>query len=108
MVQTRCRSTVSAQCERRKRLLFVVQSIFSMLRAWLFIAAGERIVADLRIRLFEAIVRQDVEFFDTRRTGELTNRLSVDTTILQNTVTLNLASGLRNVLGAIGGIAFLP
>lgn len=88
-------------------LLFLVQSIFSMLRAWLFIAAGERIVADLRIRLFEAIVRQDVEFFDTRRTGELTNRLSVDTTILQNTVTLNLASGLRNVLGAIGGIAFL-
>ena len=88
-------------------LLFLVQSVFAMLRAWLFTAAGERIVANLRVGLFEAIVGQDIEFFDHRRTGELTNRLSVDTTILQNTVTVNLATGLRYALGAVGGVAFL-
>ena len=88
-------------------LLFLVQSVFAMLRAWLFTAAGERIVANLRVGLFEAIVGQDIEFFDHRRTGELTNRLSVDTTILQNTVTVNLATGLRYILGAVGGVAFL-
>jgi ATP-binding cassette subfamily B protein len=88
-------------------LLFLVQSIFAMLRAWLFTAAGERIVANLRVGLFEAIVGQDIEFFDHRRTGELTNRLSVDTTVLQNAVTVNLAAGLRHALGAVGGLAFL-
>ncbi len=86
-------------------LLFMAQATFAMLRAWLFTAAGERIVAQLRLRLFEAIVRQDIEFFDHRRTGELTNRLTVDTTVVQNTVTANVATGLRYVLGAMGGDA---
>ena len=67
-------------------LIFVVQSFFSILRTWLFTAAGESIVAQLRVGLFEAILGQDIEFFDHRRTGELTNRLTVDTTVIQNTV----------------------
>ena len=88
-------------------VLFAVQAIFAMLRAWLFTVAGERIVADLRTRLFSAILDQDVEFFDQRRTGELTNRLAADTTVLQNTVTVNVSMALRHALGAVGGIALL-
>jgi ATP-binding cassette subfamily B protein len=87
--------------------LFAVQAVFAMLRAWLFTVAGERIVADLRTRLFSAILDQDVEFFDQRRTGELTNRLAADTTVLQNTVTVNVSMALRHGLGAVGGIALL-
>lgn len=86
---------------------FLVQSIFSMLRSWLFTVAGERIVADLRRELFRAIMRQDVAFFDERRTGELTNRLASDTTVIQNTVTVNVSMGLRHGLMAIGGIGLL-
>jgi ATP-binding cassette subfamily B protein len=88
-------------------VLFAVQAVFAMLRAWLFTVAGERIVADLRTRLFSAILDQDVEFFDQRRTGELTNRLAADTTVLQNTVTVNVSMALRHFLGAVGGIALL-
>ena len=62
---------------------------------------------DLRTRLFSAILDQDVEFFDQRRTGELTNRLAADTTVLQNTVTVNVSMALRHALGAVGGIALL-
>ncbi len=88
-------------------LLFVMQSIFAMLRTWLFTAAGECIVAQLRVRLFEAILGQDIEFFDHRRTGELTSRLTVDTAVVQNTVTVNVSTALRHVLGAVGAGAFL-
>jgi ABC transporter fused permease/ATP-binding protein len=88
-------------------LIFVVQSTFSILRAWLFTAAGESIVARLRGHLFEAIVGQDIEFFDHRRTGELTTRLTVDTTVIQNTVTVNVSSGLRHLLAAGGGAALI-
>jgi ATP-binding cassette subfamily B protein len=88
-------------------VLFAVQAVFAMLRAWLFTVSGERIVADLRTRLFSAILDQDVAFFDSRRTGELTNRLAADTTVLQNTVTVNVSMALRHFLSAVGGVVLL-
>jgi len=88
-------------------LIFIVQAIFASLRAWLFTAAGESIVAQLRGRLFGSILRQDIEFFDHRRTGELTNRLTVDTAVIQNTVTVNVSTGLRYLLGAVGAGSLL-
>ena len=88
-------------------VLFLVQSAFSMVRAWLFTVAGERVVARLRTELFGAILHQDIAFFDKSRTGELTNRLASDTTVLQNTVTVNVSMGLRFVLSAIGGVGML-
>lgn len=88
-------------------VMFLVQSVFSMVRAWLFTVAGERVVARLRTDLFRAILSQDVAFFDLSRTGELTNRLASDTTVLQNTVTVNVSMGLRFGVGAIGGVLML-
>jgi len=88
-------------------ILFAVQSVFAMLRSWLFTVAGERIVARLRTDLFRAILGQDIAFFDLSRTGELTNRLASDTTVLQNTVSVNISMALRYGVGAIGGIGML-
>lgn len=88
-------------------LIFIVQAIFASLRAWLFTAAGESIVAQLRGRLFGSILRQDIEFFDHRRTGELTNRLTVDTAVIQGTVTVNVSTGLRYLIGAVGAGSLL-
>lgn len=87
--------------------LFLVQGVFAMLRAWLFTVAGERLVARLREHLYAAIIRQDIGFFDTARTGELTNRLSSDTTVLQNTLTVNVSMGLRFGIGAVGGVVMM-
>lgn len=83
--------------------LFVVQAVFAMVRSWLFTLAGERIVTQLRHELFRAILGQDTAFFDASRTGELTNRLASDTTVLQNTVSVNISMALRFSFGAIGG-----
>jgi ABC-type multidrug transport system fused ATPase/permease subunit len=44
---------------------------------------GERLVARLRLRLYEAILNQDISFFDEHKSGELTSRLSNDTSLLQ-------------------------
>jgi ATP-binding cassette subfamily B protein len=88
-------------------VLFGIQAVFGMLRSWLFTVAGERVVARLRTDLYRAILGQDIAFFDTSRTGELTNRLAADTTVLQNTVTVNVSMALRFGVGAIGGIAML-
>ena len=88
-------------------LLFAVSSGFTFLRAYLFTLAGERFVARLRRNLFSHIIGQEVAFFDTQRTGELINRISADTQVLQNSVTVNVSMALRNVLQALGSIGIL-
>ncbi len=87
--------------------LFLVGSIMGALRAWWFTLAGERIVTDLRRRLYAAIVAQEVGFFDQRRTGELTNRLASDATVLQNTVTVNVSMALRYGVMCVGAVVIL-
>ncbi|GHG67861.1 ABC transporter transmembrane domain-containing protein [Comamonas sp. JC664] len=87
--------------------VFVVQGLAMALRAYLFNTAGERVVARLRKDLFRALLSQEVGFFDARRTGELTSRLSSDTTVLQNTVTANVSMFLRYAVTAVGGVALL-
>ncbi len=84
--------------------LFLVQSIFVSVRYYLFTVIGDRVVADLRQRLFRAIVVRDMGFFDATKTGELTSRLTSDTQILQSAVTTNLSMALRYGMQAIGGI----
>src|SRR5262249_34067823 len=46
-------------------------------------------------------------FFDQKKTGELTNRLASDTTVLQNTVSVNISMGLRFVFSIAGGVVLL-
>lgn len=89
--------------------VFVVAGLATAARSYLFTTAGERVVARLRQDLYAAVIHQEVGFFDARRTGELTNRLASDTTVLQNTVTVNVSMGLRlgiQALGAIGVLLF--
>ena len=84
--------------------LFLVQSVFVSVRYYLFTVTGDRVVADLRQRLFRSIVVRDMGFFDATKTGELTSRLTSDTQILQSAVTTNLSMALRYGMQAIGGI----
>ncbi|QRO02921.1 ATP-binding cassette domain-containing protein [Archangium violaceum] len=87
--------------------VFLLQGVAMALRFYLFTTAGERVVTQLRQDLFASLMGQEVAFFDERKTGELTNRLASDTTVLQNTVSVNISMGLRNAAQALGGIALL-
>jgi ABC transporter fused permease/ATP-binding protein len=87
--------------------VFLVQGVAMALRYYLFTTAGERVVTQLRQNLFQSLMSQEVGFFDERKTGELTNRLSSDTTVLQNTVSVNISMALRNAAQALGGILLL-
>ncbi|MCC7542133.1 MAG: ATP-binding cassette domain-containing protein [Deltaproteobacteria bacterium] len=87
--------------------VLTVQAVATALRYKLFTSAGERVVARLRAQLYEAIVRQEIAFFDARRTGELTSRLASDTQVVQNAVSVNISMLLRNAATAFGGVALL-
>ena len=87
--------------------IFAVQGVAVALRYYLFSVAGERIVTRIREAVFGAIVDQEIGFFDLRKTGELTSRLTSDATVVQNTVSVNLSMGLRSLVLLVGGLALL-
>lgn len=88
-------------------LIYIGAAIFAMGRSWLFTLAGHRVVVRLRKDLFGSIIKQEVAFFDTNRTGELCNRLSSDTQVLQNAVTVNFSMLARNSLQVIGSLVLM-
>ncbi|RMX48535.1 hypothetical protein pdam_00021589 [Pocillopora damicornis] len=57
--------------------------------------------------LFNAIMCQEVAFFDNNRTGELINRLSSDTQVIQNALTVNVSMLLRYIFQIIGSLVFM-
>jgi ATP-binding cassette subfamily B protein len=87
--------------------VFTLMGLFGFVRAWLFTLAGERVVARLRTRLYDTVIRQEVGFFDAQRTGELMNRLAQDTGLIQNSVTVNVSMALRFTIQAIGSLVLL-
>lgn len=68
---------------------------------------SRRVVYRLRQNIFDAIVQQEVGFFDDTRTGELTNRLSSDTQVLQNAVTTNISMLFRFLLQILGSLVVM-
>lgn len=90
--------------------LFVALSVSMIagnVRYYLFTISGERIVLKLREQLYRSILKQEVAFFDYNRTGELMSRLSSDSATLQNTVSVNISQGLRNLAQVLGGFVFM-
>eukprot|EP01114_Cavostelium_apophysatum_P018239 TRINITY_DN5604_c0_g1_i2.p2 TRINITY_DN5604_c0_g1~~TRINITY_DN5604_c0_g1_i2.p2 ORF type:complete len:670 (+),score=170.68 TRINITY_DN5604_c0_g1_i2:42-2051(+) len=87
--------------------VFAVQSLANYAKVSLLTQASEKIMMDLRAKLFAALLRQDMSFFDKTKTGELVNRLSTDTTVIAKNLTDNAAQGFRAVLQGIGGVAVL-
>jgi len=88
-------------------VIFAVQALAVALRYYLFSIAGERIVTRLREHVYRSIIEQEIGFFDARKTGELTSRITADATVMQNTVSVNLSMGLRNMVMVVGGLGLL-
>ena len=88
-------------------LLFATQAALNMVQVYLLTATAERVIAQLRIDLFAHLVRLSPGFFTDRRTGELTSRLSSDTSVLQTVLSTNLSEFTRQTLFLIGGLVLL-
>ncbi len=88
-------------------IVFVIQSVTSALRYYYFTLAGEKTVKRLRAKLFKQILGQNISFFDQQKTGELLGRLSSDTAVLQNALSVNISMLLRSFVQATGGVVML-
>eukprot|EP00296_Roombia_truncata_P007549 JP445990.1.p1 GENE.JP445990.1~~JP445990.1.p1 ORF type:complete len:729 (+),score=252.10 JP445990.1:139-2187(+) len=70
--------------------VYFCDSMLSLFSGVLYTVAAARCSCRLRSLVLRNMLRQDVAFFDTVRIGELLNRLSTDTEVIQSVVTSNL------------------
>lgn len=61
----------------------------------------------MRTSVFSAILKQDIAFFDKNKTGELINRLSADTSLVSQSVTMNVSDGLRSTFLVVAGVSMM-
>ncbi|KAJ1982875.1 ATP-binding cassette permease mdl1 [Dimargaris xerosporica] len=87
--------------------VFIVGGIANAGRVMLIRTAGERLIMRLRDRLYSALVRQDMAFFDQHRTGDLISRLANDTTVVGRSLSNNVSDGLRSLLTATAGLSMM-
>jgi subfamily B ATP-binding cassette protein MsbA len=87
--------------------VFLVQGAFNYLRIYALAVVGEGVVADLRRAVYDRIVRLPVPFFDGRRTGEITSRLTSDAVVVQSTVSSSAAQALSQGITLVGGVVLL-
>ncbi|KAJ3748565.1 P-loop containing nucleoside triphosphate hydrolase protein [Lentinula detonsa] len=83
--------------------LFSAGAVANAGRTYLMRMSGQRIVARLREQTYSAALGQEVEFVE-RGEGDVLSRLSVDTTIVGESVTQNLSDGLRAVVMSFAGL----
>ncbi len=69
---------------------------------------GEKVIADLRERVFGHLLHLDMEFFARTRAGELVSRLAADTELLRSVIASTLSVALRSFVTMFGsGVALL-
>merc|ERR1712216_783570 len=83
--------------------IYVADCMLTLFSSVLYTIAATRCSCRLRTLVLRNMLRQDVAFFDTVRVGELLNRLSTDTEVIQSVVTSNLVGWfIPSVQGIIG------
>lgn len=88
-------------------LVLLGQALITALRRYLLVRVGERVVAKLRVEVYAHLLAQPQSFHNHQRTGDLLSRLGSDIVRIQQTVSSDLASVLRNGIILIGGFALL-
>lgn len=85
----------------------LVMAIATYVRFFCVSWLGERVIADLRRKVFAHLLTLSPQFYETMRTGEAVSRLSSDTTILETVVGSSLSMALRSGVMMIGGLVLL-
>jgi len=94
-------------CTGKLLIAAAVTSIFTATRGSLFTIAMSRLNIRVRTTLLEALLQQEIGFFDVTKAGKLASRLNSDTTTLSDQISLNLNVFLRSFVQAIGVMFFM-
>ncbi|MBF9253957.1 ATP-binding cassette domain-containing protein [Pontibacter sp. 172403-2] len=90
--------------------LFVVillQGIFSFFRVYFFAQVSENAIADIRRDLYSKFVMLPIPFYEKRRVGEITSRITTDVAQVQDTFSITLAELFRQITTLLVGVVII-
>lgn len=82
-------------------------AVGTALRYYLVTRLGERVVADIRMAVFDRMIGMSPAFFEKVMTGEVLSRITTDTTLILSVIGSSVSIALRNVLILLGGLVLL-
>src|SRR5436190_10175198 len=82
----------------------IVQTVIGVGQTYLTTVVGQRVMQDLRNRLYEHLQAMSLRFFTGARTGELQSRLQNDVGGVQNVVTNTVSSILSSVVTVLSTV----
>ncbi len=85
----------------------IVMAVATFTRFYFVSWLGERVIADLRLKVFSQLLTLSPQFYDANRTGDIVSRLTNDTTLLETVIGSSLSMALRNSLMLMGGLFML-
>lgn len=88
-------------------LLFVVQAAFSFAGNYHLEWVGERVITDLRKKVYEHLHKLGFRFFAERRLGEITSRLTNDVGSIRTALTDSLPQLLTISFSLVGSISLM-
>ncbi len=88
-------------------VVVIFQSLFTFVQQMALAYTGEHAVADIRIDVYTHLQELPLSFYAERRTGELVSRLTNDVALLQQALTWNLVTLLRQIITIVGAAALL-
>ncbi|PIK51820.1 putative ATP-binding cassette sub-family B member 9 [Apostichopus japonicus] len=88
-------------------VISTISSVATGVRGGTFSVTMARLNLRIRKKLFKTILSQEIGFFDTTRTGDITSRLTSDTTTMSDTLNLNINIFLRSTVKIIGFVVIM-
>ncbi|MGO2580301.1 MAG: ABC transporter transmembrane domain-containing protein [Halomonas sp.] len=92
-------------------VVVAVLALASALRYYQVTWIGERLAADLRLRVFDHLLSLEPSFFESasegRAAGEIASRLTADTSVLQSLFGSSVSLALRNAVMLIGAVVLM-
>lgn len=87
--------------------LALLLAVGTALRYYFVTRLGERVVADIRVAVFDRMIGMSPAFFEKIMTGEVLSRITTDTTLILSVIGSSVSVALRNVLILFGGVALM-
>ncbi len=82
-------------------ILYLIKGTAYYGQASLMAYIGQRIIYDIRKKIYNQLTSQSLSFFTHRKTGELLGRITYDVTLLQSAVSTTVTSLMRDIMSII-------
>lgn len=88
-------------------IIAILLAILSFISSYLISIVSQNAIVDLRVDLYQHILKQDYKFFEVQKTGDLMTRFSDDIKTLQDLISPNTLKLLGNIFTFIFILSFM-